>query len=99
MLWQGTEDYYKRQEENNPSHRGIAVIVWGVKAQGWGFGDIATTFLIMGVISSFIMGWGPNTIAEKMASGFKDIAVACLMIGIARGILVILQSAGHGRRN
>lgn len=21
MLWQGTEDYYKRQEENNPSHR------------------------------------------------------------------------------
>ena len=73
---------------------GIVVIVWGVKAQGWGFGDIATTFLIMGVISSFIMGWGPNTIAEKMANGFKDIAVACLMIGIARGILVILQS-GH----
>ena len=73
---------------------GIVVIVWGVKVQGWGFGDIATTFLIMGVISSFIMGWGPNTIAEKMANGFKDIAVACLMIGIARGILVILQ-AGH----
>ena len=73
---------------------GIVVIVWGVKVQGWGFGDIATTFLIMGVISSFIMGWGPNTIAEKMANGFKDIAVACLMIGIARGILVILQS-GH----
>ena len=44
---------------------GIVVIVWGVKAQGWGFGDIATTFLIMGIISSFIMGWGPNTIAEK----------------------------------
>lgn len=21
MLWQGTEDYYKRQKENNPSHR------------------------------------------------------------------------------
>ena len=31
---------------------------------------------------------------KKMANGFKDIAVACLMIGIARGILVILQ-AGH----
>ena len=56
--------------------------------------SLSTTFLIMGVISSFIMGWGPNTIAEKMANGFKDIAVACLMIGIARGILVILQS-GH----
>ena len=40
------------------------------------------------------MGWGPNTIAEKMAASFTDIAVACMMIGFSRGILVVLQS-GH----
>lgn len=73
---------------------GIAVIVWGVKAKGWGFGDIATTFLIMGIISSFIKGWSPNVIAEKIGHGFKDIAIACMMIGLARGILVVLES-GH----
>ena len=48
----------------------------------------------MGIVSSLIMGWGPNTIAEKMATSFTDIAVACMMIGFSRGILVVLQS-GH----
>ena len=31
---------------------------------------------------------------EKVAKSFSEIAVACMMIGIARGILVVLQ-AGH----
>ena len=48
----------------------------------------------MGLVSGFIMGWGPNEIAEKVAKSFSEIAVACMMIGIARGILVVLQ-AGH----
>ena len=34
------------------------------------------------------MGWGPNEIAEKVAKSFSEIAVACMMIGIARGIPV-----------
>ena len=73
---------------------GIAVIVWGVKVKGWYFEDLSAVFLIMGIVSSLIMGWGPNTIAEKMAASFTDIAVACMMIGFSRGILVVLQS-GH----
>ena len=40
------------------------------------------------------MGWGPDTIAKKMAASFTDIAVACMIIGFSRGILVVLQS-GH----
>ena len=48
----------------------------------------------MGIISSLIMGWGPDTIAKKMAASFTDIAVACMIIGFSRGILVVLQS-GH----
>ena len=73
---------------------GIAVIVWGVTVKGWSFEDLSAVFLIMGIVSSLIMGWGPNTIAEKMAASFTDIAVACMMIGFSRGILVVLQS-GH----
>lgn len=73
---------------------GIAVIVWGTKVKGWYFEDLSAVFLIMGIISSIIMGWSPNEIAKKIAASFTDIAVACMMIGIARGILVVLQS-GH----
>lgn len=73
---------------------GIAVIVWGTKVKGWYFEDLSGVFLIMGIVSALIMGWGPNEIAKKVASSFSDIAVACMMIGFARGILVVLQS-GH----
>ena len=73
---------------------GIVVIVWGTKAKGWYFAELSAVFLLMGLVSGFIMGWGPNEIAEKVAKSFSEIAVACMMIGIARGILVVLQ-AGH----
>lgn len=73
---------------------GIVVIVWGTKVKGWYFAELSAVFLLMGLISGFIMGWGPNEIAERVAKSFSEIAVACMMIGIARGILVVLQ-AGH----
>lgn len=71
---------------------GIIAVVYGCKVYGWYFDELAAVFLIMGVVSAAIMGWGPNTIAQKMADGFGTIAMACMMIGLARGILVTLQS-------
>lgn len=73
---------------------GIGVIVYGTKVYGWYFEELCAVFLVMGLVSAAIMGWGPNLIAEKIAGSFSDIAVACLMIGLARGILVVLQQ-GH----
>ena len=73
---------------------GIGAIVWGTKVKGWYFEDLSAVFLIMGIVSAFIMGWSPNVIAKKVANSFTEIAVACMMIGFARGILVVLQS-GH----
>ena len=37
-------------------------------------------------------GWGPNKIGELYSKGFTDIAMACMMIGLARGILMVLQA-------
>lgn len=73
---------------------GIVVIVYGSKVHHWYFEELCAVFIIMAVVASFIMGWGPSKIAEKMAAGFSDIAMACMMIGLARGILMVLQE-GH----
>lgn len=70
---------------------GICIIVYGTKIYGWYFSELSAVFLAMGILSSIIMGWGPNNIAEKIAESFKDIAMACMMIGLARGILIVLQ--------
>jgi uncharacterized ion transporter superfamily protein YfcC len=70
---------------------GIVVIVYGSKVHHWYFEELSAVFIIMGVVAAAIMGWGPNRIAEKMAGGFSEIAMACMMIGLARGILMVLQ--------
>ncbi|WP_010256002.1 YfcC family protein [Treponema primitia] len=72
----------------------LGIFIWGVKVQGWYFGEIATTFLLMAVAISIIMGWSPNEFAGKIANGLGDICVACMMIGLARGIKVTLEQ-GH----
>ena len=42
---------------------GIVVIVWGTKTKGWYFAELSAVFLLMGLVSGFIMCGGPNEIA------------------------------------
>ena len=70
---------------------GIVIIVWGVKVKGWYFGEIAAAFLVMGLFAGVAIGWRPSEIATKWADGMAEIAMAAIMIGLARGILIVLR--------
>ncbi|NMW85671.1 YfcC family protein [Peptoniphilus sp. AGMB00490] len=70
---------------------GIATIVYGSYNFGWYFNETNAVFLLMGILSAIVMGWNFNKIAESIAKNFTDIAMACMMIGIARGILIVLK--------
>ncbi len=70
---------------------GIAVVVWGVKTNGWYFAEISAIFLIMGIVAAIIMRNGLDEIGNHFASGFQDACTACMMIGIARATLIVLQ--------
>ena len=72
----------------------LMFVVYGCKNWGWYFEEICAAFIITAIVASAIMGWGPNIIADKMVSGLGEITMACMMIGIARGILVVLRQ-GH----
>jgi uncharacterized ion transporter superfamily protein YfcC len=69
----------------------LVVFVIGVKVWGWYFGEIATVFLLMAVVIAIIMGWSPNEFTRKIVAGLGDITAACMMVGIARGIRVVLN--------
>ena len=71
---------------------GIIAIVYGCKVYGWYFAELSAVFVIMGILSAIVMGWGPNKIGELYSKGFTNIAMACMMIGLARGILMVLQA-------
>jgi uncharacterized ion transporter superfamily protein YfcC len=72
----------------------LVMVVIGVKVWGWYFGELAPVFLLMAVAIGIIMGWSPNELAGKIADGLGEVTVACMMIGIARGIRVVLTE-GH----
>lgn len=69
----------------------IAIMVWGVIAKGWYIDQLATLFLIAMVVVGLVGGFGPNKIASAFVDGAKSMMFGALIIGVSRGILVVLQ--------
>jgi uncharacterized ion transporter superfamily protein YfcC len=71
-------------------------IVWGVLASGYLIPQIATIFFIMGLSAGIIAaifkvnGMTINGIAEAFRNGVKDLAGAAMVVGMAKGILLVL---------
>lgn len=69
---------------------GFAVIITGVFKHDWYIVEIGSTFLAMGIISGLIGGLGPSKIAGEFVVGAKSIAFGALVVGVARGILIVM---------
>ncbi|MCF7935955.1 MAG: TIGR00366 family protein [Synergistales bacterium] len=69
----------------------IALLIWGVITRGWYFNAIAGLFLIMGMACGALAGWGPSTIAKTYVEGCRDIVFGALVVGLSRGILIVMQ--------
>lgn len=69
----------------------IIYLIVGVMGYGWFVKEIATLFLVMGIFSGIAMGMGPNRITKLFIEGMRDILAAAVVVGLAGGILVILE--------
>ncbi len=72
----------------------IVVVVIGVIKFGWYFSQICGVFLIMAIVCAIIMKWDLNTIGATFAAGFQDATTAAMMVGIARGVKLVLVEGG-----
>lgn len=57
----------------------------------WYIMEIATLFLAMGLAAGIANNKGPNELVQLFLAGCKDIMSAALVVGMAGGIIVILQ--------
>lgn len=71
----------------------ILVIPVGIINYGWYMKEIASLFLVMGVIVGIIAKMDYNEIAGSFTKGCNDMVVAALAVGLARGAVVILENA------
>lgn len=72
----------------------IVYLVIGVMGYGWYLPEICALFMALGVAAGFSAGYSSDDISSKFLSGARDIFSAALVIGLAAGIIVILEN-GH----
>jgi len=70
---------------------GFAFIIYGVFELGWYITEIGSTFLAMGIIAGLLGKLGPSKIGKEFVDGAKSIVFGALVVGVARGILVVMQ--------
>lgn len=69
----------------------IVFLIVGVMGYGWYVMEIGTLFFVMGIFSGIAMNASANHITKLFIDGSKDILSAALVVGLAGGIIVILQ--------
>ncbi|MFW5821358.1 MAG: YfcC family protein [Bacteroidota bacterium] len=70
----------------------ILYLIIGVMGYGWYVMEIATLFLAMGIFAGIAMSKPANDITDLFLSGVKDIMSAAIIVGLAGGILFVLEN-------
>jgi len=70
----------------------ILFLIVGVMGYGWYIMEIATLFFVMGIFAGISMNYSPNKITNLFLEGVKDIMGAAMIVGLAGGILIILEN-------
>lgn len=72
----------------------FAVMIWGVSLGGWWMAEMSGLFLIAAIIIGIVGRLGEARLVEAFVNGARDLLGVALIIGLARGIVVIMD-AGH----
>jgi uncharacterized ion transporter superfamily protein YfcC len=69
----------------------LGVAVWGIATRGWYLVELGAAFLILGIFAAIIGKLGPSLAAAKFVEGAKGLTETALLVGIARGIALIME--------
>ena len=72
----------------------FAIYVYGAVRLDWGFNELSALFLAMGIVVGLIGGLRVSGTTDAFVDGFRSMAYAAMIIGVARAIFVVLD---HGR--
>jgi len=72
---------------------GLLLVVLGVLRWSWGLLEMSGLWLAVGVAAGLLGGLGVNRTAEVFLEGAAGIAAGALVVGLARGVLVVFDGA------
>lgn len=69
----------------------LGTAVWGIATRGWYLNELGAAFLILGLVAAAIGGLGPSLTAERFIHGARELTETALLVGVARGIALIME--------
>jgi uncharacterized ion transporter superfamily protein YfcC len=70
----------------------FVVMVWGVLMGGWWMGEMTGLFLAAAILVGLISRQGEKEFVDAFLAGARDLLGVALIIGLARGIVVIMDA-------
>ena len=68
------------------------VMIWGVSTQGWWMARMSALFIAASILVGIVARLGEKNFTDAFVDGSRDLLGVALVIGIARGIVVIMDA-------
>jgi uncharacterized ion transporter superfamily protein YfcC len=69
----------------------FAIMIWGVSSAGWWMGEMSALFLGSAILIGLIARMSEKELTGTFVDGAKDLLGVALIIGVARGIVVVMN--------
>jgi uncharacterized ion transporter superfamily protein YfcC len=69
----------------------FGIMIWGVSSAGWWMGEMSALFLGSAILIGLIARMGEKELTSTFVDGAKDLLGVALIIGVARGIVVVMD--------
>ena len=71
---------------------GFPIMIWGDYSLGWWFTEMSVIFMVTGFIIMLLSGLNENEAINTFMDGSADLIQVALVIGVARGINIIMDN-------
>ncbi len=71
----------------------IGIVIWGVLVKGFWITEIASVFFATGILSSIVGRLSIDEMAEGFIEGAKGMIGAAIMLGFAKGIVILAENS------
>jgi len=71
----------------------FVIMVYGVFNWGWDMPEIGGIFIAMGLVAGLVAGMSGQEICDAFFEGCQDVLMGALIVGIARGVSVVMTEA------
>jgi len=69
----------------------LGTAVWGIATRGWYLNELGAAFLILGLVAAAIGRLGPSRASKAFIVGARELTETALLVGVARGIALIME--------